>query len=350
MRRRLPMHVETWRDRHGKVRVYFRKGKKDRRIALPALDAPDFGEAYADAMAGKAREKPTRRRTAAKDTLAGLIVSYKQSAAFIERKASTRRNYALCLDRMRRAHGHRTVSGMTPPGIEKFVLAPLAGKPGARLMTLKLLRILIRHGIRIGWLTHDPSVGIKRPRSKEIRSWTDAEIAAFETRWPIGTKQRLALALFLYVGQRVSDVARMGWPDVSDNAIRVVQQKTGTELLIPLHQAAREIVADARRWRRHVTLLATAYGRPFTTKGLGQWMRDAITRAGLPLACQPHGLRKAAGRRLAEAGCTAHEIMAILGHKTLAEAERYTREADQKRLSGSGIAKLEQKRNGLPKP
>jgi integrase-like protein len=75
--------------------------------------------------------------------------------------------------------------------------------------------------------------------------------------------------------------------------------------------------------------------------GFSQWIRDAITAAGLPLDCQPHGLRKAAGRRLAEAGCTAHEIMAVLGHKTLAEAERYTREADQARLAMEAMIKLE---------
>jgi len=70
-------------------------------------------------------------------------------------------------------------------------------------------------------------------------------------------------------------------------------------------------------------------------------MRDAITEAGLPLECQAHGLRKAAGRRLAEAGCTAHEIMAVLGHKTLAEAERYTREADQARMAMAAVMKLQ---------
>ena len=68
--------------------------------------------------------------------------------------------------------------------------------------------------------------------------------------------------------------------------------------------------------------------------------------------CQPHGLRKAAGRRLAEAGCTPHEIMAVLGHKTLAEAERYTRDADQAALgrcsdNKAGGTEEEQK---LPKP
>jgi integrase len=61
----------------------------------------------------------------------------------------------------------------------------------------------------------------------------------------------------------------------------------------------------------------------------------------LPLRCQPHGFRKAAGRRLAEAGCSANEIMSILGHKTLAEAERYTRDADQQRLARAAVTRLE---------
>jgi integrase len=51
--------------------------------------------------------------------------------------------------------------------------------------------------------------------------------------------------------------------------------------------------------------------------------------AGLPPDCRPHGLRKTFGRLLADAGATAHETMAALSHLTLAEAERYTREADR---------------------
>jgi hypothetical protein len=33
--------------------------------------------------------------------------------------------------------------------------------------------------------------------------------------------------------------------------------------------------------------------------------------------------------------------MAVLGHKTLSEAERYTREADQGQLASAALAKLE---------
>ena len=83
------------------------------------------------------------------------------------------------------------------------------------------------------------------------------------------------------------------------------------------------------------------YRKPFTVDGFSQWMRDAITRAGLSIDCQPHGLRKATGRRLAEAGATAKMIMSILGHTTLSEAERYTEEADQAALAEDAVIKLE---------
>jgi len=55
--------------------------------------------------------------------------------------------------------------------------------------------------------------------------------------------------------------------------------------------------------------------------------------------CSAHGLRKAAARRLAEAGCTAHEIAAITGHASLNEVQRYTRAADQQKLAASAMEK-----------
>jgi len=131
----------------------------------------------------------------------------------------------------------------------------------------------------------------------------------------------------------------MTWADVTGNYISVVQQKTGIKLSIPLHRDLLTLLAVAER--EHVTILNTNFGRPFSVAGFSQWMRDAITKAELPLDCKPHGLRKAAGRRLAEAGCTANEIMSVLGHKTLAEAERYTRAADQEKLATAAVLRLE---------
>ena len=81
------------------------------------------------------------------------------------------------------------------------------------------------------------------------------------------------------------------------------------------------------------------FGEHFAER-FSQFMRHAIKAAGLPIDCKPHGLRKTLGRRMADDGCTAHEIMAVLGHTTLAEAERYTRDADRRRGGRQAIAKL----------
>ncbi len=91
------------------------------------------------------------------------------------------------------------------------------------------------------------------------------------------------------------------------------------------------------------TILTTAYGKPFTVDGFSQWFREAISAAGLPLGCQPHGLRKAAGRRIAEAKGSIKEVQAILGHTTLSEVERYTEEADLAPLAESAQIKVEQR-------
>ena len=108
----------------------------------------------------------------------------------------------------------------------------------------------------------------------------------------------------------------------------MVQEKTDQEesdekLVIPMRPILQRELALHKK--THVVILATEWGKPFTVKGFGNFMSDAIRAAGLPARCKAHGLRKAAARRLAEAGCTAKQIQAITGHKALAEVERYTR-------------------------
>jgi integrase len=226
------------------------------------------------------------------------------------------------------------------------LMGAMADRPGAANMLLKRLRILLRFGIDLGWLKDDPTIRVKGYRSKELHTWTEAEIAAFEVRCPEGSKQRLAFALLLYSGQRGSDVRKMVWTDIVGATIRVAQQKTGTKLVLPLHPDLQALLAIAPR--KHATILATELGVAFSPKGFGNFISAAIRAAGLPARCKAHGLRKAAARRLADAGCTTKHIAAITGHKSLAEIERYTRAADQESLAREAVAKLkrgEQKEN-----
>ena len=84
----------------------------------------------------------------------------------------------------------------------------------------------------------------------------------------------------------------------------------------------------------------TEYGKPFTAAGFGNWFRTRCDEAGLS-NCSAHGLRKAAANALAVAGATTQEIMAVTGHESLAEVERYTKSADQKRRAESAMRRVE---------
>ena len=90
-----------------------------------------------------------------------------------------------------------------------------------------------------------------------------------------------------------------------------------------------------RRWDMAT---GTAAQRLLLAEG-GNLTRDWCDGAGLS-ECSAHGLRKACARRLAEASGTAPEIMAVTGHKTLAEVQRCTETAMREGLVDLAHPKL----------
>ena len=124
---------------------------------------------------------------------------------------------------------------------------------------------------------------------------------------------------------------------IKDGVLTVKQQKTGVTLAIPVHPHL-QTVLDATP-SEHLTFLVTATGKPYGGNAFSEQFRNWCDAAGLPQRCKPHGLRKAACRRLAEAGCSGNEIMAISGHATLKELVRYTAAADQARLARNAMTK-----------
>lgn len=94
-----------------------------------------------------------------------------------------------------------------------------------------------------------------------------------------------------------------------------------------------------------LTFLVTEFGKPFTSNGFGNWFKKRCKEAGLP-HCSAHGVRKAAAARLAELGCSDHEIMAIGGWQTLKEVQRYTKGARKRILSDNAMDKVQADING----
>src|SRR6266478_1891529 len=149
MRRRLPPNVEK-NVVKGHVYLSYRVGKGPR-TKLPSDPASDeFKLAYAAATAGAITTKAAPKKDLPR-SIGALIASYYQSEEFRALGDSSKTGYRGRLETMRRDHGHRAVAGLTKERIEEKILKPLHNKPGAKLDTLKKLRILIRRAKELKW-------------------------------------------------------------------------------------------------------------------------------------------------------------------------------------------------------
>jgi integrase len=333
---KLPRHVQAWVDRRDGRAYHYLRRPGFPRTRLPGLPwSPSFMAVYEAAMTGprtaigSGRVKP--------GSVAAVVAAYLDSQQFFGSKsAGTQRMRRGILERFRVAYGNWSFASLPAEWIE----AQLDAKPPhAARSWLATLRSLCRFAIKRGFLRTDPTAGIKLASIKGdgIHTWTDDEIAQFEAHHPIGTKPRLALALLLYSGQRRSDVISMGRQHIKNGVLTVKQQKTGATSAIPVHSELARVL-DATP-SENLTFLVTATGKLYGGNHFSESFREWCEAAGLPRRCKPHGLRKAACRRLAEAGCSANEIMSISGHATMKELVRYTAAADQARLARNAMAK-----------
>jgi integrase len=331
-------YVHEFADRHGTVRRYFRR--RGSRIPLPGLPgSTEFSDAYARAI----DEAPPPAEVGASRTLPGSInamaVGYLGSAAFYNLAPTSQTQYRRILEELRQAHGDKHIAKLE----RRHVVLMLDAKsetPSAARDYLRCLRLLVQYAIKLGIRDNDPTVGVRvsLPKSGGFRTWSEDDITAFELAYPIGSKPRLALALLLGTALRCADVVRVGRGNVRNDTITITQQKTKTTLAIPVTAALAGAI-NAMPGEAMVFLL-NEHGRAFTAKGFGKWFTAQCQRIGLH-GVSPHGLRKAACRRLAEAGCSANEIAAISGHRSLNEVARYTRAVDQARMARNAMARTE---------
>jgi integrase len=329
-------YVQTFRDRHGKVRRYYRRPGHPQMRLPGEPGSREFMEAYQAASEATRTDHSVR---SASGSIAALLIAYYQSAEWAALEPGTQQNYRRILERFRQRYADRPAAQLQPHHLSTL-LDSMANRPSAANNLLKTLRGLFRFAVKRGFIARNPTQGVDRLKSKGsgFRAWTDGDIAKFEAHWPTGSRARLALYLLLYTGQRRSDVVRLGWQHVTGEDIHLTQGKTGVSLVIPIHEKLKDELRSNPR--TDLSFLMTAYGRPMTDKGFGKWFSDCAAKAGLPPHSSPHGLRKAAARWLAEAGCTHHEIASITGHTSLKEVQRYTKGADQIRLARVAMARL----------
>jgi integrase len=334
--RRPPKFVHDYIDRHGKPRFYFRKAGF-KRVPLPGLPwSPEFMAAYETALGttqcieiGASRTNP--------GTINALVVVYYKSDGWHALSDDTQKTRRRIIERFRVAHGDKRVATLRQDHILKMLAA--ITRTTAKRDWLKAIRGLLRSAIP-SMRNDDPTAGIasiKRPKSKGHHTWTDDEIDQYRAHWPLGTQQRLVMEFALETASRRGEVIRLGPQHVKNGRIRIERTHGSNDVDIrisPELQAACDAMPKA-----HMTYVITAHGKPRSKYGLGNDFAKWATEAGLPARCRLHGLKKGGMRRLAEDGATTHELMAISGHRTLSEIQRYTEDANRKLLADTAMAK-----------
>ena len=339
-------------DRHGNLRVYFRKGGKKVRLRAP-IGTPEFFCEYQAALVG---QHPGQMKLASKTesklgTLRELVEGYYSCSSYLLLSDRTRRVRRQILDRFcaYRNAGAQPYKELEPRHLMAW-RDTLLDRPEAANGTIKSLRQVFAYAIEYGLHDRNPAAHVKNLPSKGDghTPWTEEDVENFEAVHPVGSTARLAMALALYTGQRKGDLIRVGRQHIKVHdgreGLEFTQQKNRkrkpVKLWVPIAPELRKII-DASP-TGDLTFIQTAFGRPFSEGGFGNRFRKWCNEACLE-GLSVHGLRKTASAVLAQNGCTEQEIMAITGHSTSKEVIRYTRSAKQKVRAANAMEKVSRK-------
>jgi integrase len=214
---------------------------------------------YHDAMGGIEPASPRHRMPAG--SVAAAIALYLNSADFSGLAPATRADRLRILTSLARTdRGELPFARMESQDVERL-LAEKAAAPHAAKSLLKALRSVAKTAVKLAVIAKDPTTGAKvyAPTSKAgFKMWEESDIAQFEARWPVGSRERLAFALLLYTGQRRGDIIRMGRQHVRNNALELRQGKTGTSVAIPIHPQLKAVLASSATGQ--MTFLTTETG------------------------------------------------------------------------------------------
>lgn len=300
---------------------------------------PDFIAAY---LAAERKEVAvTRSRRAEPGTLAALVVSalraWERESLSAEYMQMLRRH----CDAIRADYGHVQPRAIRSRHVEADISALTPNVANDRL---KAWRRIMKHGKATGEVLELPTVGIEKRavRTDGHSPWSADDIMKFRARWPIGTVARACFELTFWTAARTNDAVKLGPRNIgSDGVLSFRQGKTGGMAFVPWSSPLPLFAKgwDSERYGVKSALeclsggftFLEARGRVRSIKGIGNVINDGARAAGLKNRTA-HGLRKSRLTMIAEAGGSAHAIMAWGGHKTLAEVEEYTRSAAMKRL------------------
>lgn len=304
-------YVQKFKDRHGKVRTYYRRnGMRQTIEGVPG--SANWLSRYMrihESFEAKASVVPDH------ETFEFAVQDYLDTSRFRSLAENSKSVYRRILDKLRLEFGSERVADFTRGDIIKIRDAIAARSPSKAMATVNVLRVVFDRACDIDTIVRNPAKGIRNPvglKPKPHRKWTDAELNMFRER--AQPHVRRAMLVLLHTGLRCSDALKLKRDVLTGNGISLMTQKTSAEVFIPISDELRSEF-ERKMPVESVLMIHGGRGQAMTRHGLLAMFRREFERLGIGKADQPttHGLRKNAVVALIEAGAEEQSISAITG-------------------------------------
>jgi integrase len=304
--------------------------------------SPEFVASY--------REAHERLRAPDASRFRSVVTLYRGSKDYEKLADSTKRNWASWLDRIGDYFGDLHVAQFDRPEKVRPIIRQWrnhwADKPRTADYGLQVLSRVLSYAVDpLGRIAGNPCEGIKQlysaNRSEII--WTDADVARLKKTCSAEIGHAVDLAA--HTGLRLSDLMRLSWSHVGEDAIAITTGKSRhrREAVIPLYDALRDVLAGIPK--RSTTILTNSRNRPWTADGFGSSFNKAKIDAGLADSDRHfHDLRGTAATRFYIARLSERVIAEIMGWSEEQVARIIRRYVDRAAATRAIIRQINEKR------
>ena len=339
--RTLPKYVKLV-PRGKQVHVYFRHRGFYKRLPKDTASA-EFHAEYAKALA--AIETPSAK-PADPQSVHALITDYKASPEFTGLAAKTQRDYARALDHLGKSVGRFKARAIRRADVIKLRNKVATRGTRAADFWVSVIARCFKVGLDLGYVDVNPAAEIGRVNVADpYVPWPREQRLAFEASNPPDRLMR-AYMLSLYTSLRLGDTLALPRTLYDGTGFSIHHTKSdklsgeALEYYIPATRVLREYLAGLPADGLLFVLSET--GRRMSERSFSDEFRGWLDKLGPEFEdLHFHGLRKSTATALVESGASSKELQAVLGWRTLAMAEHYTRAADQKKLAIAAIRKFD---------
>lgn len=281
-----------------------------------------------------------------------VVIAYKVSKDYEKLADTTKRNWTRWLDRIKDHFGDLSIKQFDRPEKIRPIIRrwrnTYEATPRAADYGMQVLSRVLSYAVDpMGKIASNPCEGIKGIYSNNRAEiiWLPADIE--QLRAHASPEVMYTVDLAAHTGLRVSDLTRLSWSHVGEDAIIITTGKSRhrREAIIPIYDDLRALLNQIPK--RSPVILTNTRKRPWTTDGLNSSFATAMDRAKMgERDLHFHDLRGTAATKFYIAGLSIRMIAEIMGWDEEYVEKIIRRYVDRKAALKAAIRQIEEAKKG----